>query len=205
MLNELLNKVRDRFEDLGFSREQEKALLILFGGFLIIGAVLITMNLGGKAEALPAIKVPEAPAVAPIVVVDVAGMVKKPGVYKLPSGSRAIDAITAAGGAKAGIDLSDINLAHVLTDGEQIVVGAPKPSSNSRGRSSKKTIVSGSVNINTATLAQLDTLPGVGPAIAARIISYREKNGPFKTVEDLRKVPGMGASKFAQLQNQIKI
>ena len=91
MLNELLNKVRDRFEDLGFSREQEKALLILFGGFLIIGAVLITMNLGGKAEALPAIKVPETPAVAPIVVVDVAGKVKKPGVYKLPSGSRAIE------------------------------------------------------------------------------------------------------------------
>ena len=205
MLNELLNKVRDRFEDLGFSREQEKALLILFGGFLIIGAVLITMNLGGKAEALPAIKVPEAPAVAPIVVVDVAGKVKKPGVYKLPSGSRAIDAITAAGGARAGIDLSDINLAHVLTDGEQIVVGAPKPLSNSRSRGAKKTIVSGPVNINTATLAQLDTLPGVGPAIAARIISYREKNGPFKTIEDLRKVPGMGASKFAQLQNQIKI
>jgi len=205
VFNELLNKVRDRFEDLGFSREQEKALLILFGGFLIIGAVLITMNLGGKAEALPAIKVPETPAVAPIVVVDVAGKVKKPGVYKLPSGSRAIDAITAAGGARAGIDLSDINLAHVLTDGEQIVVGAPKTLSNSRSRGAKKTIVSGPVNINTATLAQLDTLPGVGPAIAARIISYREKNGPFKTIEDLRKVPGMGESKFAQVQNLIKI
>ena len=205
MLGELIKKARQRFTDLGFSREQERAILILFGGFLIVGALFVSMNIGGKAEALPAIKVPEAPTIAPVVVVDVAGKVKKPGVYKLPSGSRAVDAVTAAGGAKPGVDLSDINLAHVLTDGEQILVGAPKLSTNSRAKSSKKIKVNGPININTANLAQLDALPGVGPVIAARIISYREKNGPFKTIEELRKVPGMGASKFAQLQSQIRI
>ena len=205
MLGELIKKARQRFTDLGFSREQERAILILFGGFLIVGALLVSMNIGGKAEALPAIKVPEAPTIAPVVVVDVAGKVKKPGVYKLPSGSRAVDAVTAAGGAKPGVDLSDINLAHVLTDGEQILVGAPKISTYSRSKSSKKIKVNGPININTANLAQLDALPGVGPVIAARIISYREKNGPFKTIEELRKVPGMGASKFAQLQSQIRI
>ena len=205
MLGELIKKARQRFTDLGFSREQERAILILFGGFLIVGALFVSMNISGKAEALPAIKVPEAPTIAPVVVVDVAGKVKKPGVYKLPSGSRAVDAVTAAGGAKPGVDLSDINLAHVLTDGEQILVGAPKISTNSRAKSSKKIKVNGPININTANLAQLDALPGVGPVIAARIISYREKNGPFKTIEELRKVPGMGASKFAQLQSQIRI
>ena len=205
MLGELIKKARQRFTDLGFSREQERAILILFGGFLIVGALFVSMNIGGKAEALPAIKVPEAPTIAPVVVVDVAGKVKKPGVYKLPSGSRAVDAVTAAGGAKPGVDLSDINLAHVLTDGEQILVGAPKISTNSRVKSSKKIKVNGPININSANLAQLDALPGVGPVIAARIISYREKNGPFKAIEELRKVPGMGASKFAQLQSQIRI
>lgn len=205
MFANLLEKLRDRFEDLGFSRDQEKALLILFGGFLIVGALFIALNLNGRAEALPAIKVPEAPAVAPVVVVDVAGKVKKPGVYKLPSGSRAIDAVQAAGGARHGTDLSDINLAHVLVDGEQIIVGAPRTITTSKGKSSGKVKLSGPLNINTANLAQLDALPGVGPVIAQRIITYREKNGPFKFVEDLRKVSGMGASKFAQLQNQIKV
>ena len=206
MFKDLINRARDRFDDLGFSKEQEKALLILFAGFLIVGALFVFLNTGNNAEALPAIKVPETPSIAPIVVIDVAGKVNKPGVYKLPSGSRAVDALKAAGGAKRGVDLSDINLAHVLNDGEQIVVGAPKViTSTGRGKGSSKVKLSGPVNINTATASQLDALPGIGPVMAARIITYREKNGPFKSVEDLRKVSGMGASKFNALQNQIRI
>ena len=205
MLDEFLNKVRDRFEDLGFSKEQEKAIAILFAGFLIIGGLFVALNLGGKAEALPAVKVPEVPAISPIVFVDVAGKVNKPGVYKLPSGSRAIDAITAAGGARKGVDLSDINLAHQLVDGEQILVGAPKPVLASRSKGSSKVKLNGPLNINTATAAQLDALPGVGPVTAGRIITYREKNGPFKSIDDLRKVSGMGASKFEALKSLIRI
>ena len=209
MFNELISKVKDRFSDLGFSKEQEKALLILFAGFLIVGSLFVFLYTGGKAQALPAIKVPEVPTIAPVVVVDVAGKVNRPGVYKLPTGSRAIDAVTAAGGAKKGVDLSDINLAHVLNDGEQIVIGAPKVVTTTRGRSVAKsggTIkLNGPLSINNATAAQLDALPGIGPVMAARIITYREKNGPFKTIDDLRKVSGMGASKFEALKSLIKI
>lgn len=206
MLKDLIDRIRERFEDLGFSKDQEKALLILFAGFLIVGALFVFLNTGNSAQALPAIKVPETPAIAPVVVIDVAGKVKKPGVYKLPTGSRAVDALKAAGGAKPGVDLSDINLAHVLNDGEQIIVGAPKVVTYSgRAKTSSKSKVNGPVNINTATAAQLDTLPGVGPVMAGKIITYRQKNGPFKMIEDLRKVSGMGASKFAALQSQIRI
>ena len=205
VINDFKEKAKERFADLGFSREQEKALLILFAGFLIIGGLFVALNMGGKAQALPAVKVPEAPAIAPIVVIDVAGKVNKPGVYKLPSGSRAIDAVNAAGGAKKGVDLSDINLAHTLMDGEQIVIGAPKVITTSKGKGSSKVKLSGPLNINNASAAQLDALPGIGPVMAGRIITYREKNGPFKAIEDLRKVSGMGASKFAQLQSLIRI
>ena len=163
MFKDLINRARDRFDDLGFSKDQEKALLILFAGFLIVGALFVFLNTGNNAEALPAIKIPETPSIAPIVVIDVAGKVNKPGVYKLPSGSRAVDALKAAGGAKRGVDLSDINLAHVLNDGEQIVVGAPKViTSTGRGKGNSKVKLSGPVNINTATAAQLDALPGIG-------------------------------------------
>lgn len=207
MLREIFENLRERLADFGFNKEQEKALLILFAGVLIAGGLFIFLNSGGKAQALPSIKVPEIPSVAPVVVVDVSGKVNKPGVYKLPTGSRAIDALTAAGGAKKGVDLSDVNLAHILSDGEQIIVGAPKivTSSNGRNKSSSKVKLSGPLNINTATAAQLDALPGIGPVMAARIITYREKNGLFKAITDLRKVSGMGASKFAALQSQIKI
>ena len=205
MLEDLKDYLRRRYESFSFTNEQERALLILFGGFLIAGSLLIFLNHGSRAQALPAITIPEAPSIAPVVVIDVAGKVNKPGVYKLPTGSRAIDAITAAGGAKKGVDLSDINLAHVLSDGEQLVVGAPKPVTTSRGVGKKKVKLSGAVNINTANAAQLDALPGIGPVMAERIIAYRQKNGNFKSIEELRKVPGMGASKFAQLQSQIKI
>ncbi len=141
--------------------------------------------------------------------VDVSGKVVKPGVYKLPVGSRAIDALDAAGGAKSGVDVSDINLAHVLTDGEQIIVGAPKivvASGKSKGKSKLANPTSNSpINVNTATSAQLDSLPGIGPVMAARIIAYRQKSGLFKVLTDLRKVPGMGASKFAEIQNLIRL
>ena len=205
MLRELIFNLRRRYENFGFSKEQERALLILLGGFLLVGATFIFLNHSTSAAALPAVKIPEMPSVAPVVVIDVAGKVNKPGVYKLPTGSRVVDAITAAGGAKKGVDLSDINLAHVLSDGEQIVVGAPKFTTTSKSKNKKVIKPSGPISINTANAQLLDTLPGIGPVMADRIISYRTKNGGFKTIEELRKVPGMGASKFAQLSSLIKI
>jgi len=214
MLNDLKERIRERYFDFGFTKDQERAVLIVFAAFLAVGGIFFLLAQGSASSAastkpLPAITFPATPTVSPIIVVDVSGKVVKPGVYKLPVGSRAIDALDAAGGAKSGIDVSDINLAHVLTDGEQIIVGAPKivvTSGKSKGKSKLANPTSNSpINVNTATSAQLDSLPGIGPVMAARIIAYRQKSGLFKVLTDLRKVPGMGASKFAEIQNLIRL
>jgi competence protein ComEA len=214
MFNELKERIRERYFDFGFTKDQERAVLIVFAAFLAIGGIFFFLAQGSASSAasskpLPAITFPATPTVAPIIVVDVSGKVVKPGVYKLPVGSRAIDALDAAGGAKSGVDVSDINLAHVLTDGEQVIVGAPKivlssAKSKSKGKLANPTANS-PINVNTATTAQLDSLPGIGPVMAARIIAYRAKSGLFKVLTDLRKVPGMGASKFAEIQNLIRL
>lgn len=142
------------------------------------------------------------PSVRPSVVVDVAGRVRHPGVYTLVAGSRAVDAISAAGGAKIGVDLSDINLAEVLFDGEQILVGAlisPGPTaSKSKGAPTASHFP---IHLNTATATQLDQLPGIGPVMAARIVDYRKQHGAFLLLADLRKVKGMGASKFEEIKS----
>jgi len=214
MLNDLKERIRERYFDFGFTKDQERAVLIVFAAFLAVGGIFFLLAQGSASSAastkpLPAITFPATPTVSPIIVVDVSGKVVKPGVYKLPVGSRAIDALDAAGGAKSGVDVSDINLAHVLTDGEQIIVGAPKivvTSGKSKGKSKLANPTSNSpINVNTATSAQLDSLPGIGPVMAARIIAYRQKSGLFKALTDLRKVPGMGASKFAEIQNLIRL
>ena len=214
MLNDLKERIRERYFDFGFTKDQERAVLIVFAAFLAVGGIFFLLAQGSASSAastkpLPAITFPATPTVSPIIVVDVSGKVVKPGVYKLPVGSRAIDALDAAGGAKSGVDVSDINLAHVLTDGEQIIVGAPKivvTSGKSKGKSKLANPTSNSpINVNTATSAQLDSLPGIGPVMAARIIAYRQKSGLFRVLTDLRKVPGMGASKFAEIQNLIRL
>jgi competence protein ComEA len=147
-----------------------------------------------------------------MIVVDVAGKVLHPGVYRLKQGSRAIDAIRAAGKQLRGVSLTDINLAEVLSDGQQIVVGAP-PISTTSSKSKKSggssaaqgKITKGTININTATVAQYEQLPGIGAVMAARIFAYRTAHGPFATIDDLTKVSGMGKSKFANLKSFVRI
>jgi competence protein ComEA len=137
--------------------------------------------------------------------VHVAGKVKNPDVYPLLQGSRVADAIKAAGGAKQGVDLSDINLARILVDGEQIYVGyQPKVISSSKSSSSKKSY-SGIVNINRGTKAEFDSLTGIGPVIASRIISYRNQNGPFMSIEDLLKVSGIGVKTLARIKPRLTL
>lgn len=133
------------------------------------------------------------------VVVDVGGRVKRPGVYTLPAGSRAIDAITAAGGALPGTDMTTVNQASPLEDGEQLVVGADVNSTAS------STVRGGKVNLNSASAQDLDALPGIGPVLAARIVAWRKANGRFKSVEDLRQVSGVGDAKFADLRPLVRI
>lgn len=125
-------------------------------------------------------------------VVDVAGKVLSPGVYRLPEGSRAIDAITAAGGVLPGISTESINLAHVLTDGEQILVGEVADTSPL-------------INLNNASAEELDRLPGVGPVTAQRIVSWRLTHGRFRSIDQIKEVPGVGAATFANLKALIRV
>lgn len=176
-----------------------------------------------NAPAPPLVDLPEEPAPAPgepsitgaeiptttspatttadTVTVDVAGKVRRPGIAVLDTGSRVIDAVEAAGGAKQGVNLTSINLARVLIDGEQIVVGAraapaPAPTGTTASGGAGPTVL---VNLNLAGQTELETLPQVGPVTAASIITWREQNGGFTAVEELLEVDGIGEKTLAQI------
>ncbi|MGW2084398.1 helix-hairpin-helix domain-containing protein [Streptomyces sp. NPDC001880] len=139
------------------------------------------------------------------VVVDVSGKVRRPGIRQLPSGARVADALRAAGGARDGVDLTGLNRARVLMDGEQIVVGAPPGPAAVGGpvgaaSGGGGSAPAGPVGLNTATVEQLDTLPGVGPVLAQHIVDYRTQHGGFRSVDELREVNGIGDRRFADLR-----
>ena len=186
--------------ELHYSHIQKRALLIL-GALIIVVSSLVVLR-GGSHEVVepPIVAVQIA---APEIFIDVTGAVNNPGVYTLAANSRVIDAIKAAGDSAPGADLSTINLARVLSDGEQIYVDATIV--NSAGVRISKVTRSGPININRATLAQFDSLDGIGPVIAKRIIEYRKANGPFVTVEDLQKVSGIGVAKFANIKSKVRV
>ena len=167
--------------------------------------------------ASPAGPSPSTPAPAPdptVVVVDVAGRVRHPGVVRLAAGARVIDAITAAGGALPRVDLTPLDLAQLVSDGEQIRVGLPGPAVAtphpvstgalpSAGQAGTESAPPATVDINTADAEQLDTLPGIGPVLAARIVAWRTAHGPFETIDDLEQVPGIGAGTLEKFRSQI--
>ncbi|MGV9564196.1 helix-hairpin-helix domain-containing protein [Streptomyces sp. NPDC003480] len=146
------------------------------------------------------------------VVVDVAGKVRKPGLLRLPAGSRVADALRAAGGVRPGTDTDGLNRARLLVDGEQIVVGggpAPAPGPDTAARATGRSAagaapLAGPVSLSTATVDQLDTLPGVGPVLAQHIIDYRSQHGGFRSVDELRDVNGIGERRFADLRNLVR-
>jgi competence protein ComEA len=141
------------------------------------------------------------PSAAAEVVVDVAGRVAHPGVVTLPLGSRVGDALRAAGGALPGVDLSSLNLARKLVDGEQVLVGVVPPPGAVAGAPAG----GGLVNLNSATAEQLESLPGVGPVLAQRIVDWRQTHGGFRSVEQLREVSGIGAAKYADLKSKVTV
>ena len=193
-----------------FTQIQRRVIYIVLASSLAVGGFFFSLAQGNASPtSRPAVSsAPIAPA-APIpvtIVVDVAGKVVHPQIYTLPSGSRAADAILAAGGALNGISLTDINLAHLLVDGEQIIVGAPPASttlSKSKGKFGKSSTTI--VNINTASAAQLEVLAGVGPVMAMKILAYRVAHGKFVAIIGLSKVPGFGSAKFAIVKSQLRI
>jgi competence protein ComEA len=145
------------------------------------------------------------------VVVHVAGAVQHPGVYRLPAGARVDDAVRRAGGARPRADLDQLNLAAKLEDGRQVLVPRRMPASTAAAGPVASTggAVPGTpavpINLNTATLEQLDTLPGIGPATAQKILDYRTAHGGFGSVEDLGQVPGIGDRRMAALRDEVRV
>lgn len=143
--------------------------------------------------------------------VHIAGSVKNPGLYELPQGSRVSDAVSAAGGMSEDANTSSVNLARQLTDGEQIIVAsnedilAATETGTSNGSPSGQASSQGKVNINTASAEELMTLDGVGEATADKIIAYRQENGPFARIEEIKEVSGIGEKKFEAMKDAITV
>jgi len=146
-----------------------------------------------------------------VIIVDVSGKVRHPGIQRLPAGSRVTDALRAAGGVRPGANTQGLNRARLLVDGEQVVVGGPAPAPGPdpaagavTGGSAPGAAPATPVSLNTATADQLDALPGVGPVLAQHIIDYRSQHGGFRSVDELREVNGIGDRRFADLRNVVR-
>ncbi|MFF5155806.1 helix-hairpin-helix domain-containing protein [Streptomyces sp. NPDC000348] len=159
-----------------------------------------------KGEAAPGGAVKPGGSAGPVIVVDVSGKVRDPGIHHLPAGSRVEDALRAAGGVRPGTRTDTLNRARFLVDGEQVVVGGPAPAGTAPG-GAPGTAGAGPtapVSLNTATPDQLDTLPGVGPVLAQHIVDHRTRHGGFRSVDELREVNGIGDRRFAELRNLVR-
>jgi competence protein ComEA len=179
-------------------------------GVVVVLLLLLVRHLGsGGAAAAPPItpvRAPDAsrPAPAKLLVIDVAGAVRHPGLYRLREGSRIDDAIASAGGPTVKAQLDTVNLAAPVADGEQVVV----PGRGADGAISAAPPAAGSspsapLDLNSATLEQLENLPGIGPVTAQKILDYRQEHGAFHSVAELAGVPGIGPAHMAQLKGLV--
>jgi competence protein ComEA len=182
------------------------AALVLVGALVLVAPRLV--HRGGQWSHTPCSHIPCALApplrvartvrTAPRLVVDVAGAVRRPGIYRLATGTRVDDAVAAAGGGTARADITAVNLAAPLSDGEQVLVPA-RGAAGAAGASAGSTVV----DLNSATAEQLDTLPGVGPSTAAKIVAYRQQHGAFHSLAELDAISGIGPSKLAELKGLV--
>jgi competence protein ComEA len=171
------------------------------------GHALITAA-SSSAHTAPEPRVAETTPV--VLVVHVSGLVQRPGLVQLPAGSRVNDALQAAGGAVAGADLAGLNLARLVVDGEQIAVGVPSapdanPATEGSTAAPSAQPSGGSVDLNRATVQELDALPGVGPVLAQRIVDWRTKNGRFTSIEELQEIKGIGERTFAEISQYVRV
>ena len=184
--------------------ERRRAIAVAFLGAVVL--IVATRHLASArtpsaATAQAAAALVTAPAPTKNLVVHVVGAVRRPGLYRFPDGSRVADAVRRAGGATRRADLSQINLAAPMADGLQVVV--PRRQPRVAGAPAGSEAPAGPVHLNTATLEQLDALPGVGPVTAQKILDYRTENGGFTSVDDLDAVPGIGPARLEELRDLV--
>ena len=192
-------------------RRGVRALVVIA---VVVAAVAAFVAWRSRPRAEP-VHAPAVPAAAtgatqPVgtIVVSVIGKVRHPGLVHLPSGARVADAIEAAGGVVPGTDLGYLNVARRLYDGELVVIDAPPsgaPAAPGGPPGAAPAPGTTKINLNTATAEQLDALPGVGPVLAAQIVTYRDHHGPFGAVADLRHVSGVGPAKYDQIKDLVTV
>jgi competence protein ComEA len=181
------------------ARRRLLAAAVVLVALLVLGAPRL-LHRGASGVAVPPLRVPQpARAVKAKLVVDVAGAVRHPGLYRLEQGTRIADAVAMAGGTTARADIELVNLAAPLADGEQVVV----PRRGAASASGSTASPTAPLDLNTASLEQLDTLPGIGPSTAQKILDYRQEHGAFHSLEDLDAVSGIGPSRLAQLKGLV--
>jgi len=180
--------------------------LVAAGALALVLVLAGKLLAGGSAHRAPAFAPARAapPAPPPLLVVDVAGAVRRPGLYRLAHGSRVADAVAKAGGAGAKAALDGVNLAAPLADGEQVVVPSRTPGGGAVAPAGSSPVAtSGPVSLSTATAEQLDALPGIGPVTAQKIVDYRTAHGAFRSVDELDAISGIGPAKLDQLRGLV--
>ena len=174
--------------------------VVLLGALLVLGVPRLLHRTGGHVV-VPLVRPPRSAHASGSskLVVDVAGAVRRPGLHELAPGTRIADAVAAAGGATAKADINAVNLAAPIADGEQIVVPA-RGSGASSGATPSPTAP---LDLNSASLEQLDALPGIGPTTAQKILDYRQAHGSFHSLAELDAVPGIGQGRIEQLKGLV--
>jgi competence protein ComEA len=204
-MNSLLENLRNWWSHISFSSPQKRSLMALSAIVVATSAFFVVRGTSQEIQVVaPELTVAESVAE---VTVDVAGAVTNPGVYSLPINSRVIDALKAAGDTLKGADVSDINLARIIKDGEQVYIYPPQKGGSSVRVSPQraKAKQTGPIALNRASAKELESLDGIGPVLAARIVAYRKVNGPFVNIEDLLKVSGIGTAKFGQFKEKLRV
>ena len=200
-----MENIRNWWSDLHYSAAQKRSLLIVAVLVLATSSFFI-LRTSAPSEAFTPPPLTLDIAQTSQITIDVQGAVAHPGVYTIQSGSRVIDAIKAAGGVTKAGDPSDLNQARLINDGEQIYIYAKTGSTVTKSNPVKvKPKTSAFVLVNRANAKEFEALDGIGPVLASRIVAYRKANGPFASIDDLLKVPGIGAGTLSKFKTKLRV